>query len=105
MTLDHVNIVVTDLERMVALGALFRSLAARFALQPFEEPLVEWGSALHERFALPHFLREDLQQVLGEMDETGLGLPALFSEALLREEPPLAEESLKGAALRLKCKG
>ncbi|HYV45367.1 MAG TPA: transglutaminase family protein [Myxococcaceae bacterium] len=91
-----------DLERMVALAALFRSLAARFALHPFEESLVEWGSALHERFALPHFLREDLQQVLAELDEEGLGLPALLAEALLREEPPLAEEPLKGATLLLR---
>lgn len=91
-----------DLERMVALGALFRSLAARFALQPFEEPLVEWGSALHERFALPHFLREDLRQVLAELGEAGLGVPPLLTEALLREEPPLAEETLKGATLLLR---
>jgi len=92
----------TDLERMVALGALFRSLAARFALQPFDEPLVEWGSTLHERFALPHFLAADLRQVLEELEEAGLGLPALLAEALLREEPPLVEETLKGAHLALR---
>jgi uncharacterized protein (DUF2126 family) len=91
-----------DLDRMVALGALFRALAARFALQPFEEPLVEWGSALHDRFALPHFLAADLWQVLEELEEHGVGLPPLLAEALVREEPPLAEESIKGATLSIR---
>ena len=91
-----------DLERMVALGALFRSLAARFALQPFEEPLVEWGSALHDRFALPHFLEADLRQVLDELEEHGMELPPLLRDALLRKEPPLAEETLKGATLSIR---
>jgi uncharacterized protein (DUF2126 family) len=91
-----------DLDRMIAIAALFRSLAARFALQPFEEPLVEWGSALHERFALPHFLREDLRQILSELDDGGFGLPAHLSTALLREDPPVAEEAIKGATLLLR---
>ncbi|HVE82984.1 MAG TPA: transglutaminase family protein [Myxococcales bacterium] len=90
------------LEKMVALGALFRALAARFALQPFDEPLVEWGSALHDRFALPHFLGEDLRQVLGELEEAELGLPPLLRAALLSDEPPLAEETLKGASLSIR---
>lgn len=88
-----------DLERMVALGALYRSVVARFAVEPWEEPLVEWGAQLHDRFALPHFLLADLEEVLADLDDHGVGLPAPLVDAVTRQEPALAEEELKGATL------
>jgi uncharacterized protein (DUF2126 family) len=91
-----------DLERMVALGALYRSVVARLAVEPWEEPLVEWGAQLHDRFAMPHFLAEDLVEVLADLEEHGVGLPARLAAAVARQEPPLVEEELKGAGLAVR---
>jgi uncharacterized protein (DUF2126 family) len=84
---------------LAALGALYRALAARLAVAPYEEPLVDWGGSLHELFGLPVFLSRDLEEVLADLEEHGLGLgPALRSE-LLRPPEPLARLALDGATL------
>lgn len=52
---------------------LIRASVARFWQQPYVRPLVRWGTTLHDRFLLPHYLAQDLQQVLVEFQELGYG--------------------------------
>jgi uncharacterized protein (DUF2126 family)/transglutaminase-like putative cysteine protease len=46
---------------------LVRALIARFAEEPYSAPLVRWGSALHERFLLPHFILADMAEVVADL--------------------------------------
>ncbi len=50
---------------------LLRSLVAKFWQTPYTESLIRWGTALHDRFLLPHFIREDLAAVLVELRASG----------------------------------
>jgi uncharacterized protein (DUF2126 family) len=53
---------------------LLRSLIARFWKQPYRQNLVRWRTEVHDRFMLPHFVRQDLGDVIGELNETGYPL-------------------------------
>ena len=56
----------------VAQMLLVRAVVARLAERPYREPLVRWGSQLHDRFMLPHFLEKDLDNILTDLREAGL---------------------------------
>jgi uncharacterized protein (DUF2126 family) len=60
----------------LATNALLRVLASSFLEQPYTRPLIEWREALHDRFALPHFLARDLGEVLEYLRERGFNFPA-----------------------------
>jgi uncharacterized protein (DUF2126 family)/transglutaminase-like putative cysteine protease len=55
---------------------LLRGLVAKFWNQPYRRPLVRWRTDIHDRFLLPHFVREDLEDVLFDLKEAGYGFEA-----------------------------
>ncbi len=53
---------------------LVRSILGAFAEQPYQERLVKWGTSLHDRFMLPHFVKQDLNDALSFLKERGFPL-------------------------------
>jgi len=50
---------------------LLRSLIAAFWQRPYREQLVRWRTEIHDRFLLPHFVRQDVEDIVGDLNAAG----------------------------------
>jgi uncharacterized protein (DUF2126 family) len=50
---------------------LIRSLMSHFWQHPYTRPLINWGTELHDRFLLPHFVWQDLGWVIDDLRHAG----------------------------------
>jgi uncharacterized protein (DUF2126 family) len=58
---------------------LLRALVARFWREPYRGRLIRWGTALHDRWLLPHYVMADMRDVVAELNASGYG----FAESWL----------------------
>lgn len=90
-------------ERATALACLLRAIVALLATHRDDLALIDWGAELHERFALPYYLEQDLLAVLAALQAAGLGLGPALRGVLLREEfRRSGQVSLPGCTLELR---
>jgi uncharacterized protein (DUF2126 family) len=82
---------------------LVRALVAWFWDTPYRAPLARWGTALHDRFMLPHFVWEDLGSVLAELGGSGLRLdPEWFAPHFEFKYPLVGEFSYGSTAVEIR---
>lgn len=82
---------------------LVRSLVAMLWDKPMPPRLVRWGTALHDRFMLPHFLAEDIAAVADELQENGFPMRAAWFDAFVNFRfPILGQVTVQGVDLELR---
>ncbi|MBB6340124.1 uncharacterized protein (DUF2126 family) [Pseudomonas fluvialis] len=83
---------------------LLRALVARFWKTPYAPAkLARWGTELHDRFLLPHFIEQDFADVLQELGAAGYRLRAeWFAPHFEFRFPKCGDFHVKGISLELR---
>jgi uncharacterized protein (DUF2126 family) len=83
---------------------LMRALVARFWGKPYRpRRLARWGTELHDRFMLPHFVWQDFEDVIHETAEAGTPLRAAwFAPHFEFRFPRIGEFAARGARIELR---
>ena len=50
---------------------LIRTLVSWFWKKPYEHNLVRWGTELHDKFLIEHFVREDIKDIVAQLNKAG----------------------------------
>jgi uncharacterized protein (DUF2126 family)/transglutaminase-like putative cysteine protease len=62
----------------LAQAHLIRALIAMFWEKPYTQKLVRWGTSLHDRFMLPHYLWSDFTSVVADLKAANLPIDAAW---------------------------
>jgi uncharacterized protein (DUF2126 family) len=82
---------------------LVRALVCMLWKRPYEGSLVRWGTDLHDRFMLPHFVRRDFSEVLGHLRAAGYSCQDKWFAAQLEFRfPKIGSIAVDGIELELR---
>ncbi len=90
-------------EMSLAQQLLLRTLVAKFWEQPYSAKLVRWGTQIHDRWMLPHFVWEDLKDVVADLKESGYPMkPEWFAPHFEFRFPQYGDVELRNTAMELR---
>ena len=91
-------------ERMsIVQQLLLRALVARFWDEPYTAPVTRWGTELHDRFMMHHWIKQDFDDVLTELGDCGFHFdPAWFAPHFEFRFPKVGEVQFDGMVLTLR---
>ncbi|UAW99849.1 transglutaminase family protein [Halopseudomonas nanhaiensis] len=82
---------------------LIRALVARFFAEPYRQPLVRWGTALHDKWMMPHFIWEDLGEVIADLRAHGFAFEQQwFAPFLEFRFPHIGNVRYQGVGLEIR---
>ena len=82
---------------------LLRMLIARFWKQPYRHKLVRWGTELHDRFMLPHYVWSDMQDVVCDLQRAGYAFQLAWLEPFLEFRfPHIGKVHIQDISLELR---
>ena len=84
---------------------LLRALISRFWKTPYQpQRLTRWGTELHDRFLLPHFVWLDFEDVITELNQSGYPFDAgWFAPHLEFRFPKYGDYAVRGIDLELRA--
>jgi uncharacterized protein (DUF2126 family)/transglutaminase-like putative cysteine protease len=92
-----------DARMSLAQQLLIRAIVARLWQYPLDGALPRWGSSLHDRFMLPHFVWQDLIDVLADLAAHGFAFRSDWYEAQREFRFPFCGEvEYEGVQLELR---
>ncbi|MCH9806682.1 MAG: transglutaminase family protein [Alphaproteobacteria bacterium] len=82
---------------------LLRALIARFWKKPYKGRLTRWGTDLHDRFMLPHFVWQDLISIIDDLGDHGFKFdPEWFAPHFEFRFPFFGKVTYEGVSLELR---
>ncbi|MFT3780671.1 MAG: transglutaminase family protein [Nibricoccus sp.] len=82
---------------------LLRTLISRFWETPYQQKLVRWGTDIHDRWMLPHFVWSDFADVIGDLQANGYPMkPEWFAPHFDFKFPQIGDLELNNIALELR---
>jgi uncharacterized protein (DUF2126 family)/transglutaminase-like putative cysteine protease len=82
---------------------LIRALIAKFWKTPYGQSLTRWGTELHDKFMLPHYVKQDLQEVVSDLNEAGYPFDISWFDAFLEFRfPRYGSMMLRGIAMEIR---
>lgn len=83
---------------------LLRTLVARFWKQPYTRVPVRWGTELHDRFLLPHFVRQDFSDVLCDLERAGYPFDPAWFDAFFEFRFPHYGDLITGNGIAMELR-
>lgn len=83
---------------------LLRALVLRCWESPYHHALVDWGTELHDRFMLPHYLWQDFGEVISDLAGAGLVFDRAWFEPFLEFRfPKFGATQVNGVDIELRA--